>query len=181
MKKIAIASILSLAAAAASAANFIQVEQENVTGLKGGTSSAATYVRAGKDFGNYALGLQSRTARFDGGGIANSLEATVANNKVSFMGIKPFVGVGHDFGGTGSSFSYGLVGATTGAQVGPGYAYLGVKTRAWRENSTDPKQTVTFAGYAVPVAKNVSLNLGVSRSTQTINEKGVSAGVSFGF
>lgn len=183
MKKIAIASILALASAVASAANFVQVEQENVSGRHGASGSAVTYLRAGKDIGDYALGLQSRTARFDGGGIANSLEATVANNKLSVMGIKPFIGVGHDFGGNAATpgFNYGLIGATTGTQVGAGFAYAGIKTRVMRQNDTDPKQTVGFLGYAYPVAKNVSLNVGVSRSGQDIQEKGVSAGLSFGF
>ena len=180
MKKLLIASLASVAFAA-SAANFVQVEQESVSGRKGQGDSAATYLRAGKDIGDYALGLQSRTARFDGGGIANSLEATVANNKVSVLGVTPFVGVGHAFGGTGSGFNYGLVGATTGAKIGAGYAYAGVKTRVLRQNDSDPKQTVTFAGYSLPVSKGVALNLGASRSGGDIKERGVSAGLSFGF
>jgi hypothetical protein len=180
MKKLLIASLATVAFAA-SAANFVQVEQENVVGRKGQGDSAATYLRAGKDIGDYTLGLQSRTARFDAGGIANSLEATVANSKVSVLGITPFVGVGHDFGGTKTGFNYGLVGATTGAKIGPGYAYAGVKTRVLRQNDADPKQTVGFAGYSLPVAKNVALNLGASRSGGDIKERGVSAGLSFGF
>ena len=178
-KKILIATLATMAFAA-QAANFVQVEQENVTGRNGATNSDVTYLRAGKDIGDYALGLQSRTARFDGGGITNSLEATVANNKVSVLGLKPFVGLGHDFGGVATGYNYGLVGATTGAKIGPGTAYAGVKTRI-RANTTDPKQTVTWLGYGVPVAKNVVFNVGVSRSAQDIQEKGVSAGLSFGF
>ena len=180
MKKLLIASLATVAFAA-SAANFVQVEQENVVGRQGQGNSAATYLRAGKDIGDYALGLQSRTARFADGGIANSLEATVANSKVSVLGVTPFVGIGHDFGGTGSGFNYGLVGATTGAKIGPGYAYAGVKTRVMRQNDTDPKQTVGFAGYSLPVAKGVALNLGASRSGGDIKERGISAGLSFGF
>lgn len=163
------------------AANFVQIEQENVSGRNGAGGSDVTYLRAGKDFGNYALGLQSRTAKFDNaGGIANSLEATVANKGISVLGITPFVGVGHDFGNTGPGFNYGLVGATTGAKIGPGFAYAGAKTRV-AVSAGDPKQTVGFAGYSIPVAKNVSFNVGVSRSGQDIKEKGVSAGVSVGF
>lgn len=182
MKKIAIASILALAGISASAANFVQVEQENVIGRQGAANSAVTYLRAGKDFGSYNLGLQSRTARFENnGGIANSLEATVSNSKVSALGITPFVGVGHDFGGaTTSGYNYGLVGATTGAKIGPGFALAGVKTRV-RANDADPKQTVGFASYSIPVAKNVAVSLGASRSGGDIKEKGFSAGVSFGF
>jgi opacity protein-like surface antigen len=182
MKKIAIASALALAAFAASAANFVQVEQENVVGRQGQGGSAATYLRASKDLGDYSIGLQSRTARFDTGGIANSLETTIANNKVSILGITPFVGVGHDFGGTTTTgYNYGLVGATTGVKVGPGFALLGAKTRVMRQNDTDPKQTVAFASYGVPVAKNVSLNVGLSRSGGDIKERGTSVGLSFGF
>ena len=55
MKKLLIASALVLASVAASAANFVQVEQENVTGRQGAGNSDATYVRAGKDIGNYSL------------------------------------------------------------------------------------------------------------------------------
>ena len=131
--------------------------------------------------GDYSLGLQSRTAKFDNaGGIANSLEATVANKNVSAFGITPFVGVGHDFGNTASGYNYGLVGATTGVKVGPGVAYAGAKTRV-AVSAGDPKQTVGFAGYSVPVAQNVAFNVGVSRSGQDIKEKGVSVGLSFGF
>lgn len=180
MKKLLIASLASVAFAA-SAANFVQIEQESVSGRKGQGDSAATYLRAGKDIGNYSLGLQSRTARFDGGGIANSLEATIANSKVSVLGVTPFVGIGHDFGGTGSGFNYGLVGVSTGAKIGPGFAYAGVKTRVLRQNDSDPKQTVAFAGYTVPVAKDVAVNLGMSHSGGDIKERGISAGLSFGF
>lgn len=179
MKKIL--ALLALATSASVfAANFVQVEQENVMGRQGQGGSAVSYLRAGKDLGNYNLGLQSRTARFDAGGIANSLEGTLANSKVSVLGVTPFVGVGHDFGGTGGAFNYGLVGATTGAKMGPGFAYAGVKTRVGT-NANDPKQTVGWAGYSVPVAKNVAVNVGVSRSGQDIKEKGVSVGLSFGF
>lgn len=181
MKKLVIASAIALATVAASAANFVQVEQENVSGRAGATGSAVTYLRAGKDIGDMALGLQSRTARFDGGGIANSLEATIANNKVSVLGLTPFVGTGHDFGGTTGGFNYGLVGATTGAKVGPGVAYAGIKTRVLRQSDTDPKQTVGWVGYSIPVAKTTTLNVGISRSGQDIQEKGVSVGLGFGF
>ena len=116
MKKLAIASALVLASLSASAANFVQVEQESVTGRNGATGSDVTYLRAGKDLGDYSLGLQARTAKFDNaGGIANSLEATVSNKNVSVLGITPFVGAGHDFGNTAAGYNYGLVGATAGA------------------------------------------------------------------
>lgn len=180
MKKFAIASIMALAAVASHAANFVQVEQENVSGRKGTSDSDATYVRAGKDFGNYTLGLQSRTAKFTNNTIANSIETTVANKNVSVMGITPFVGVGHNFTNNGSSYNYGLVGATTSMKVGPGFVLAGVKTRVGT-GAGEPKQTVGFTSYNLPVAKDVTLSAGLSRSGQTIKEKGVNVGLSFGF
>lgn len=183
MKKIAIA-FLAFAAMTAQAANYVQVEQENVKGRQGADGSSVSYLRAGKDLGNYSLGLQARTARFDAGGTASSLESTLSNKNVSLFGITPFVGVGHDFGGdaTKPSYNYGLVGATAGAKVGPGFALAGVKTRVGStEDAARTKQTVSFVSYAVPVAKDVSVNVGASRSSQDIKEKGVSVGVSFGF
>ena len=109
--------------------------------------------------------------------------APVAPQNVSALGITPFVGVGHDFGGStvGSDYTYGLVGATTGAKIGPGFALAGVKTRVGSDEKTQTKQTVTFVSYAVPVAKDVAVNVGLSRSAQDIKERGASVGVSFGF
>lgn len=184
MKKIAIASIMALAGVAASAANFVQVEQENVVGRQGAGGSNVSYLRAGKDLGDYTIGAQARTARFNAGGIASSLEGTVSNKNVSAFGITPFIGAGRDFGGdaTKPAYSYGLVGATAGAQVGPGFALAGVKTRVGStEDGARTKQTVAFASYSVPVAKNTSVNVGLSRSGQDIKEKGVSVGLTFGF
>lgn len=182
MKKIAIA-FLAFAAMAAQAANFVQVEQEHVNGRQGASGSEVSYVRFGKDLGNFNLGVQSRTARFDGGGTASSLEVTGSNKNISAFGITPFVGVGHDFGGSasGSDYNYGVVGATAGAKIGPGFALAGFKTRVGSDEATRTKQTVTFASYSVPVAKDTSVNVGVSRSAQDIKERGVSVGVSFGF
>ena len=183
MKKLLVATLVALSFGA-QAANFVQVEQEHVTGRKGADSSEVSYVRFGKDIGDYGLGVQSRTARFNAGGIANSLEATVSNKNVSLFGITPFVGAGRDFGGDAShqAYSYGLVGATTGVKVGPGFALLGAKTRVGStESGARTKQTVTFVSYSVPVAKDIAVNAGLSRSAQDIKEKGVSVGVSFGF
>ena len=181
MKKLVIASALVLASVAATAANFVQIEQENVSGRKGAGGSDVTYLRAGKDVGSYSLGLQSRTAKFDNaGGIANSLEATVANKNVSVLGITPFVGVGHDFGSTTPGYNYGLVGATTSMKAGPGFVLAGAKTRVG-VSAGEPKQTVAFASYNLPVAKDVTVSAGLSRSGQDIKEKGVNVGVSFAF
>ena len=182
MKKIF--AILALAiSGTAFAADYVSVDVENVQGRKGGTDSTAQYVRAGKGFGDYQFGLQSRTARFDTGVVVNSLEVTAANNKISVAGIRPFVGVGHDNGfDGGQSFNYGLVGATYGLPVGPGFLLTGVKTRVGStEDAARTKQTVGFATYLIPVAKGVAVNLNASRSGQSIKENAVGAGLAFNF
>ena len=181
MKKIF--AILALAlTGTAFAADYVSVDVDSVRGLKGGSDSTAQYVRAGKGFGDYQLGLQSRTATVDGGGMLNSLEATVANRKIGFAGVTPFVGVGHDNGfNGGTAYNYGLVGATYGRPVGPGFLLVGAKTRVGSTEDTRTKQTVTFATYSVPVAKNVSLNFNASRSAQTIKEEAYGLGLTFGF
>jgi hypothetical protein len=183
MKKIF--AILALAiSGTAFAADYVSVDVENVTARNaGGTNSVAQYVRAGKAFGDYQVGLQSRTARFDDGLIVNSLETTVANTKIGVAGITPFVGVGHDNGfNRGQSFNYGLVGATYGRPVGPGFLLLGAKTRVGStEDAARTKQTVGFATYSVPVAKNVAVNLNASRSGQDIKEKAFGVGLAFNF
>ena len=114
----------------------------------------------------------------------NSLEATIANNKIGFAGVTPFVGVGHDNGFNGADkgqFTYGLVGATTGLKVGPGFALLGVKTRVGSDEAVRTKQTVAFGTYSIPVANKVSLNLNASKSYQTIKEDAVGLGLTFSF
>ena len=181
MKKIL--AILALAlTGTAFAADYASVDVDNVRGLRGASDSTAQYVRAGKAFGNYQFGLQSRTATIDRGGMLNSLEVTAANNKVGFAGVTPFVGVGHDNGfNGGASYNYGLVGATTGVKVGPGFALLGVKTRVGSTEDHATKQTVAFATYSVPVAKNVSLNVNASKSYQDIKENALGLGLGFRF
>jgi len=183
MKKIF--AILALATfGTAFAADYVSVDVENVKGLKGASDSTAQYVRAGKQLGDYQLGLQSRTATVQGGGMFNSLEVTVANNKIGFAGITPFIGVGHDNGLNGANngqFTYGLVGATTGMKVGPGFLLAGVKTRVGSDERTSTKQTVAFGTYSIPVAKNVALNLNASKSYQDIKENAVGLGLGFSF
>ncbi len=181
MKKIL--AILALATfGSAFAADYVAVDVDHVQGRKGAGDSTAQYVRAGKGFGNYQLGLQSRTATLDNGGMLNSVEATVANRKIGVAGITPFVGVGYDNGfNGGASYNYGLVGATYGRPVGPGFLLLGAKTRVGSTETTNTKQTVTFATYSVPVAKNVSLNFNASRSAQDIKEEAYGLGLTFGF
>jgi len=177
MKKF-VASSLIVLATAASAADFVSVEYDNVSGRAGATDSKATTVRAGKEIGGLQFGVQSRTAKFDNGNLTSSLEGTVGKN---FGGFTPFVGAGHDFGiNSGRTQNYGLVGAQYGLKAGPGFALAGIKTRV-STNSTDTKQTVTYAGYSVPVAKNVSVGINASRSSQDIKEKSVGVGVTVAF
>ena len=64
--------------------------------------------------------------------------------------------------------------------VGPVYAFAGAKTRVnW--NDTNPSQTVTFAGVSKNLTKQVSVNVGVSKSFQDIKETAWGLGVRVGF
>jgi hypothetical protein len=185
MKKIALALMATLSFAA-SAADFVSVAVEHVTDRVDSAKSTVQYVRAGKEINGLQYGLQSRTSRRDDGtGLFNSLEGTVGKNySVSQFTVTPFVGLARDNTKNGASepYTYGLIGANIGTPVLGGYAMAGVKTRAGSTQSGDrTKQTVTFASYAYPVAKNVALTAGVSRSAQDIKERAVSVGVSVGF
>jgi hypothetical protein len=186
MKKI-IAILAVALTGTAFAADYVSVDVDNVSntsGIKGAKDSTAQYLRAGKGFGSVQLGLQARTATVDGGGMLNSLEATIANNKINVAGITPFVGVGHDNGfngAKGAAYTYGLVGATTGFKVGPGFALLGAKTRVGSDEATRTKQTVAFATYSIPVVKGVAVNLNASKSYQTIKENAYGVGIGFSF
>lgn len=183
MKKIF--AILALAiSGTAFAADYVSIDVDNVLGRKGAGDSTAQYIRAGKEIGGIQFGLQGRTATLkDNSGILSSVEVTAANNKVNFKGVTPFVGVGHDNGfNGGTSYNYGLVGATYGLPVGPGFLLTGAKTRVGSTENTDrTKQTVAFATYSYPIAKNVAFNLNASRSGQDIKEKAFGVGVSLGF
>jgi hypothetical protein len=180
MKKIAIATLAALAFAA-SAADYASVDVERVTDRVTQAKSVAEYVRVGKEIGGVQYGLQSRTSRpVSGGTMFNSLEVTAGKNVGAFQ---PFVGIGYDNGTNGAlngQYQYGLVGVTTGLPVGPGYLLGGIKTRVnWDHNN--PKQTVEFATYSIPVAQKVSLNLNASRSGQTIKERALGVGIGIGF
>jgi hypothetical protein len=178
MKKTIMALAATIATTAASAANFVSLDLDRVKDDKTGVVSHAQYLRAGKDVLGLNLGLQARTAAFEGGGMLNSLEGTVGKQ----MGVvNVFGGLGHDNGFNGGrSFQYGLVGASAGMPVGPVYAFGGVKTRVnW--NDKNPAQTVAFAGVSVPVAKQVSLSVGGSKSYQDIKETAWGLGVRVGF
>lgn len=179
MKKIL--AIMALAvSSSAFAANFVSVDVDHVQGRQGQGDSTAQYIRAGKEFGDYQVGLQGRTAtlRSDAGTLS-SVEITTAKNSINVAGITPFVGVGHDNGNDG--YNYGLVGATYGTGVGPGFLLLGAKTRVGTSETISTKQTVAFATYSLPVAKNVAFNLNASRSSQDIKEKALGVGLGFSF
>lgn len=183
MKKIL--AILAVAiSTAASAGSYLSVDVDNVLGRKGSGDSTAQYIRAGKEIGGIQYGLQGRTATMkDNSGMLSSVEVTAANNSLNVAGITPFVGVGHDNGfNAGTPFNYGLVGATYGLPVGPGFLLTGVKTRVGStEDTARTKQTVGFATYSIPVTKDVSVRFNASRSGQTIKENafGIGLGVSF--
>jgi hypothetical protein len=183
MKKIFAILALAVTAFAAQAADYASVDVETVRA--GGTheKSQAQYVRFGKEIAGIQTGVQSRTSRSnDGTTLYSSVEVTAGKNlSVAGLGVTPFVGAGHDNGKNGSGpYNYGLVGATAGLPVGPGYALTGVKTRV-RSESTDPRQTVAFATYSLPVSKSLSLNLNASRSYQDIKETAWGLGVRVGF
>lgn len=181
MKKII--AILALALSGSVFANsYVSVDVENVKGRDGAKNSTAQYIRAGKEIGGLQFGLQGRTATIDGGGMLSSVELTAAKNSFNVMGIRPFVGVGHDNGFNGGTpYNYGLVGATMGRPIGPGFLLLGAKTRVGTTAANETKQTVAFTTYSIPVAKGVSFNLNASRSYQDIKENAFGIGLGFSF
>lgn len=179
MKKTLTAILLSISFSA-SAASYVSVDAESVKGLKGGASSTAQYFRAGTELAGLQWDLQNRTARFErGAGLINSTELTTGK-KLGL--VTPFAGAGYDAGFNGKGqFSYGLIGAKAGLQVGPGYALAGLKTRVGSTESTPTKQTVVFSTYSIPVTKTVSFNLNASKSFQTIKENAFGVGLGFSF
>lgn len=184
MKKFAIAMLTALSFGAF-ASDFVSVSLDHVTNRADNAKSTVQYVRAGKEIAGLQYGLQSRAGRSDDGtGLFYSLEGTVGKNlQVAGLNVTPFVGAGRDLTKNGASdpYSYGLVGATAGKPVLGGYAMAGVKTRVGSTETTNTKQTVTFAQFAYPVTKDVSVVAGVSRSAQDIKERALSVGVSVGF
>lgn len=179
MKKIVFASLLALASVASSA-QYVSVDVDHVK-TKSGQESSAQYVRAGKTIGGIDFGLQSRTGVGNQGGMFNSLEVTGGGK----LGpIRPFVGIGYDNGfngAPGGSYTYGLVGATAGTKVGPGFAFGGVKTRVGSSAPVETKQTIAFATYSLPLAKNIALNVNASKSYQDIKETAYGLGIGVGF
>lgn len=181
MRKFAIATLLAIATVSASAADFVSVDVDHVKSNVTNQESNAQYVRAGKTISGINFGLQSRTAVGNNGGMLNSLEVT-AGGKLG--PVAPFVGVGYDNGfngARGASYTYGLVGATAGAKIGPGFALAGVKTRVGTSAAHETKQTVAFGTYSIPVAKNIALNVNASKSYQDIKENAYGVGLGFSF
>lgn len=177
-------AILAMAVSStAFAADYLSVDVDAVKGRDGAADSTAQYIRAGKEIGGIQFGLQGRTATLaNNGGMLSSVEVTAGKNSVYFKGFTPFVGIGHDNGFNGGTpYNYGLVGATYGMPVGPGYALVGAKTRVGSTEAVDTKQTVAFATYSIPVAKSVAVNLNVSRSYQDIKENAYGLGLGFNF
>ena len=180
MKKLAIATLATLALAA-TAADYASVDVDHVKSNSGGASSQAQYVRLGKEVAGLQLGVQSRTSVGENGGLYNSLETTVGK---SVAGFTPFVGMGFDNGlngAKGSDYTYTLAGVTTGTGIGPGYLLGGLKTRLTSSEPTMTHQTVAFGTYSIPVIKGVALNLNVSKSYQDIKENAYGVGVGFSF
>jgi len=180
MKKLLAIAALT-ASFGATAADYITVDVEHVQSKQGNQNSTAQYVRAGKEIGGIQAGLQSRTAVSAAGGLANSLELTAGK---AMGAITPFVGWGHDNGANGAkgaAYNYGLVGATTGFKAGPGLATVGVKTRVGSTEESMTNQTLVFGTYSHPVAKNVAINVNLSKSYQDIKENAYGLGVSFNF
>jgi hypothetical protein len=180
MKKIVLASLIALSLGA-SAADFVSVDVDHVRDATTKQISTAEYVRAGKEIAGLQFGLQERTGIYhNGAGTFTSLETTVGK---SIGPVTPYVGYGYDNGVSGkpaSKYDYGLVGANVGVKAGPGFALAGIKTRVnW--NDANPKQTVAFGTYSVPVTKGVAVNLNLSKSYQTITENAYGLGVSFNF
>ena len=180
MKKIIGATLVALSCAA-TAADYFSVDIDSVNDQVSGARSTAQYIRAGKEVIGIQLGVQGRTAVAQSGGMLSSLEVTAGK---SMMGITPFVGVGFDNGFNGArnaDYKYGLVGATTGLKVGPGFALAGVKTRVGTTATVETKQSVVFGTYSIPVAKNVAFNVNASKSYQDIQENAYGFGVGFSF
>ena len=179
MKKIL--AILALATGSAFAADYASIDVDHVVSKGGYASSQAQYVRLGKEVAGLQLGVQSRTANVQSGGLYQSLETTVGK---SVAGVTPFVGMGFDNGANGakgSDFRYTLAGVTAGTGVGPGNLLVGLKTRLTSSEPTMTHQTLAFGTYSYPVAKGVAVNLNVSKSYQDIKENAYGVGVGFSF
>ena len=178
MKKVLATAILAVSAATAFGADFATIEVDHVRDNVTKQVSSVEYVRVGKEIAGLQFGLQNRTGDYrDGSGLYNSTELTAGK---TVFGITPYVGVGYDDGkngGAGNAYQYGLVGANAGLKAGPGFAFGGVKTRVNEAHSTNPKQTVAYSAYSLPVAKQVSIDLNLSKSYQNIKENAYGLGL----
>lgn len=180
MKKIVLAAALSLCGSVY-AADYANLDVDHVRDMKNRNMSNAQYLRFGKDVGGLQFGAQMRTQVWNEGGMANSIETTVGK---SFGMFTPFVGVGFDNGNNGvknADYQYGLVGATAGMKVGPGFALAGLKHRIGTTAHNETKQTVAFSTYSIPVSKSVDVRLNLSKSYQDIRENAYGVGVGFSF
>ena len=178
MKKLLLATLFATAMVA-QAADFVSVDVDYVKDRDTGQISTAEYIRVGKEIDGIQLGLQGRTSFYhDDSGMLSSIEATVGKN---MNGLTPYVGVGYDNGFNGKTQrTYGVVGANYGLVAGPGFVLTGVKTRVlWDTNVKE--QSVLFATYMLPGAKNVSVNLNISRTYQEIAEDAYGLGLTFKF
>jgi hypothetical protein len=178
MKKTILTIAMALGFGTAQAA-WISYDLDNVKAdAKGNSDSKAHYIRAGGEVAGFSTMMQARTASFTGGGMVHSVELTAGKQ----LGpVSPFIGLGHDLGYNGAkSFQYGLLGVSGGVPVGKLFAYAGAKTRVnWDDNN--PKQTVAFIGVSMPITKQLSANVGASKSTQDIKETAIGAGVRVSF
>ena len=95
MKKILTATVIALAAATASAANYVSMEIDSVKDTGNKATSTAQYFRAGTNAAGLNLDLAVRTAVFRKGGMLNSIEGTVGKG---FGPVTVFGGVGYDNG-----------------------------------------------------------------------------------
>ena len=151
MKKILTAIALVASISTAGAANYVELGYENANATPSSRDGAAQTIRVSKDVGGINLGLQAKVRTIEAGGIKSSVEANVGNEfKLPGIIVKPFVGIGHDYG-TGKNstgFEYGLVGIKAGTKINVFNVGVLVKQRLnW--DSTAPEQTVVgaFVGY----------------------------------
>jgi hypothetical protein len=177
MKKILTAIALVASISTAGAANFVELAYENVNATPSTKDGAAQTIRVGKDVGGLNLGLQAKSRTIDTGGIKSSLEANLGKEfKLSGIVVRPFAGIGHDYGTgtTASSFDYGVVGIGAGAKINVFTVGASVKHRVnW--DSVAPEQTAIGAFVGYPITKDFEARLNVGQSYRDIKEKTIGA------
>ena len=186
MKKILTTLALVAFISSVSAANFVELAYENVNATPSTKDGASQTIRVGKDVGGLSLGLQAKSRTIDTGGIKSSLEANLgkefklAGIVVSTGGaggdggnvVRPFAGIGHDYGTgtTASSFDYGVVGLGAGTKINVFTVGASVKHRVnW--DSVAPEQTAIGAFVGYPITKDFEVRLNVGQSYRDIKEK----------